>query len=109
MLKMKVRFIQKLKEPSSEKLSYKIFIIFYNQKLKARVKKWPSYIEKAINHNKQMESKNKEKKADQSKIKSKNLGRPKGQQDKKEKNLYNVKNMKKVFRTSTKSYKLNNN
>ena len=56
-----------------------------------------------------MESKNKEKKADQSKIKSKNLGRPKGQQDKKEKNLYNVKNMKKVFRTSTKSYKLNNN
>ena len=71
-------------------------------------KKWPNYIEEAINHNKQLESKNKEKKADQSNIKSKNLGRPKGQQDNSEKNLYNVKNMKKVFRTSAKSYKLNN-
>ena len=69
---------------------------------------WPSYIEEAIKHNKHLESKNKEKKVEQSKIKSKNLGRPKGQQDKSEKNLYNIKNMKKEFRTSAKAYKLNN-
>ena len=50
-----------------------------------------------------MESKNKEKKADLSKVKYKNLGRPKGQQDKKVKQLYNIKNMKKEFMTSTKS------
>ena len=55
-----------------------------------------------------MESKNKEKKTDQSKVKSKNLGRPKGQQDKKVNKFYNIKNMKKEFRTSAKSYKLNN-
>ena len=49
----------------------------------------------------------KENKAVQSKVKSKNLGRPKGQQDIKVKKLYNIKNMKKEFRTSAKSYKLN--
>ena len=38
-VEMKVRFIQKLKESSVEKLSYKIFIIFYNQEFKAQKKK----------------------------------------------------------------------
>ncbi len=36
------------------------------------------------------------------------MGRPKGKSEKKEKKLYNFKNMKKNFRTSAKSYKLNN-
>ena len=71
-------------------------------------KKWPSYIEEAIKHNKQLESKYEEKKAAPSKVKSKNLGRPKGQQNKNVNKFYNIKNMKKEFRTSAKSYKLNN-
>ena len=71
-------------------------------------KKWPSYIEDAIKHNKNLESKEKGKYTYSSQDKSKNLGRPKGNAEKIEKNIYNIKNMKKGFRTSAKSYKLNN-
>ena len=49
-------------------------------------KKWPSYIEEVIKHNKQLESKENEKKTDKSKEKSNKLGRLKGKSEKKEKN-----------------------
>ena len=70
-------------------------------------KKWPKYIEEAIAYNKQVQSQgNNLIDSKDNDIKS---GRVKGNEELNTKKLYNIKNMKKEFRISSKSYKLTEN
>ena len=88
MLLMKVHLILKLKEQYAEKLSYKIYIIFYNQKYKAQIIKNGIFISrKQLSIISIWNQKKMKKKTDKSKEKSNNLGRPKGKSEKKKKKI----------------------